>query len=138
VKRGMRRHLIGFLFFVVTSAGSFWTSPVRFSELGRGSGLTRDLQHPCYFSFYGSSWWKNVTLSNCSFENDQDALDDWIKAGSEGAIISETPGRYVTSYVLEETTYYCTLLVEKKGRTDICSPSLSILLEFEKQKLKAR
>ena len=141
----MKRHLFGSLVGLVAFVAGFLASPIYFKETGRGGGLSRDLQHPCYVVAYNSSHFETLTVSTCTFETEQQARDDFFVVRSEAvrperSMLFETMSgplviRTLVEYREAEKTYFCSLRANGNVRTDICSTSRRHVVSFEGQRI---
>jgi hypothetical protein len=144
----MKKHLLGIcvaLFFAFTS---FYVSPIRFTEVAVGIGVTKDYKHTCHFYPQISNHFVRVYVDTCNLDTPELAKIYLDKAISNANEVIETSkesetqtGKIVRRSVIGETNPYdghivCVIRHDEHWVTTICSTSLRHVLEFEQQKFR--
>jgi hypothetical protein len=128
----MKRHLLGFALGMLAFTLSFVSAPRVFRESGRGSGAIQG--RFCSIRSFSPTLGDTVTLWSCAAFGEEDPAREHYEATvRKYTIISQSDSRAVVSYFTGEYTGFCVLRLDGVGRNDICSPSLEMILEFEKQ-----
>lgn len=130
----MKRQLLGALAAVLTFSAAFLVAPIRFVATGVGGGVTADLQTPCSFSTYSSTYFEKLSDWGCSFD-DEDRAKEYFKATIEKyhPIFVEENRAVVSFPAPYGGTGYCLYKRYGRFRSEVCSLSLGHILEFERQ-----
>lgn len=139
----MKKHLLGFLIFLIAFGIGFWFSPIRFSSFAFGS-----CSHGSYIAFNSTDFEKlsltkerydSIEETTKSFEDHKREFQEIIILEKhydyvyQDILVSEN-NRALVSYRTESGLKgYCSYRREETRIFEICSPSFRHVLEFEKQ-----
>jgi hypothetical protein len=141
----MKRHLLGFFVACLAFSGSFYVSPIRFTMVAMGHGYSTDGADWCSYYPHVSTYFVPLSTSMCNYGTNEAAINNVNKKAREAAEIIE-PAReikfggetkiYRAVILLREGERqgFCIIRADKEWVTDICSPSLRHVSEFESQK----
>ncbi len=132
----MKKHVLGILIFVITFGIAFLVSPIRFSSFAFGSD-----EHGG-FTAYESTDFVKLTSTTERYETSKEAMEAFenhIKQYSKHIENQETVRLEENRAIITFQTEYfgqgfCLIKKEDYKLYDMCSTSLSHILEFEKQK----
>jgi len=130
----MRKHIFGFLFFILTFGFACFLVPRAFYESGRGAvGYEEQL---CSARTFYSGFGEKVVLWSCTAISDfRSPQEEFEFSVTKYTTISRSNSRAVVSYGTGQFRGFCVLRLDGNWRNDICSITLEPILDFEQRYL---
>ena len=138
----MKRHAFGFCIALLAFFGSFYVSPIRFFNVAIGRGYNLNGSDKCSYLSTKSNHLIRLYASSCDYKTSERAVESVNKNLNEAIDIIE-PAEKIKNradsqravFVRREndSRYFCLVRANENWVTDVCSPSLRHVLEFERQ-----